>query len=686
MLREKPALSKSVGRVGALSRVVSILSAQSYYLSHLKRSARTIASWVVVTLLTGLLLTQAFQPTGVQAETDPNITARAAGIETEGDLAHLYVTNGPEKKTILTLPSTTLDARTSGSVSVSPDGQKVVYVTAEKTDYTGAGIWSVDYDGSNQRMLANFPDQMLWTAPFSWSPDSRQLAFVVMAADGGLELWRMDADGSNRRLVLKNNPFFRQEIFFGNNKNVLGWTPDSQYLEFTDRTGEPYHKFSINLATSSILMVDVPSDKTQTARKLNVPLFSQMDPRWQSWSLGGCGTTIGAQGCALTSTAMVFKYFGVDTDPAQLRNCLGYAACPMHWNTAANNCSGGKVSGGDMLSFDFQAMRASLEEGFPVIVGFMVNTARTHFVVVNGGTGPDPNGYTVNDPWDATNYKTLGEFIGRQGWPQQMELFTGTPPAPITPGEGTSRLAQFVDAYNRGGGLAVMGTPANAAHWWYGTVIQDFSGDPVAIVQDEDGENRQHLPAGTCQAYYIRRGIFNWYAANGNPTRFGAPTSDEYTWNGHAVQSFGAGYVQFGTPGTPETSGFTAWPASGDGWRREFYNNASWGCGVSWVDYLAGDTNLSSPWDATGAVPALVKGGWSARYSRNVSLSDGSYTLTASSATGIKVWLDDMLVINESGATGGKWQGRIGGGQHTLKIEFVGKADQAVLNFNLTAS
>jgi len=685
LLRDKSTPTESLGMLGALFSIVSILSAQSNYLTHLKRATRTIATFAIVALLLGLMLTQAFQPTGAHAETNPAITARSAGIETDGDQAHLYVTNGPDKATILTLPAATLDARTSDSVSVSPDGQKVVYMTAGQADYTGSAIWSLNYDGSDRQMLANFSTQKLWTAPFTWSHDSRQLAYVIMAADGSLELWRMNADGTGQQPVLKNSSSFRQEIFFGDNRNVLSWTPDGKYLEYTDRSTEPYRKFSVDLTTDKVSSVEVPSDKTQTPRKLDVPLFSQMDPRWQSWSLGVCGTTIGAQGCALTSTAMVFKYFGVDTDPARLRNCLGYAACPMHWSEAANNCSGGKVSGGDILSFDFDAMRNSLDHGFPVIVGFMVNTARTHFVVVNGGSGTDPNGYTVNDPWDATNTKTLGEFIQRQGWPQQMELFTGTPPTPHTPGEGTSRLAQFVDAYNRGGGLTALGSPTNGAHWWYGAVIQDFPGDPVAIMQDEDSENRQGLTPGTCLAYYIRRGIFNWYAANGNPTLFGPPTSDEFAWNNHTIQSFDNGYIQFGNPANNESTGFTAWPATGDGWRREFYNNKSWGCGTSWVDYLGGDVNLDSPWDASGPVPALVKDGWSARYTRTISLSSGSYTITASSANGVKVWLDDNLVVNVADASGGGWQGHVTGVSHTLKIEFTG-GDQAQLNFKLAAS
>lgn len=639
----------------------------------------------------GVLFTQAFQPfnASAQAVPDPAVTAKAAGIETDGDLAHLYVTDGPTKTTILTAPATTLDARSSGSVSVTPDGQAVVYLTTGQDGTAGTAIWMVNYDGTNPHMLAAFPDQHLWTAPFTWSADSKQLAYVTILDDGSLELWRMNADGTNKERVLGQSASFRQEIFFGNNHNVLSWTPDGKFLQYIDRTGEPYHKYSVDLATNKVASAEVPAAQSQASHKLNVPLFSQMDPRWKGYSLGVCGTTIGAQGCALTSTAMVFKYYGVDIDPLRLRNCLGVGACPLRFGAAGSNCSGGKVQGGEIQSFNFDTMRANLEKGYPVIIGFAVNSWASHFVVVNGGSGADPNNYTVNDPWDATNYKTIGEFIGRLGYPQQMNIYTGPVPNPVTPGEGTSRLTQFVEAYNRGGGLAKMGSPTNAAHWWYGTVIQDFPGDPVAIMQDEDGENRQSLPAGSCKAFTIRRGIFDWYAANGNPARFGPATSEEYAWNGKSTQSFREGYIAFDSP---ESSSFTAWPTSGDGWRREFYNNKSWGCGPAWVDYLGSEGELTSPWDANGSLPALLKEGWSARFSRTVTLPAGNYTLSAGATEGIKVWIDNTLVVNQGitpadrleSAPGNQWQGQLDGGAHQLKIEFTGSADQTGLKFNLT--
>jgi hypothetical protein len=667
----------------AFVTVLLTLSAHKGILNNSSRSARTVLSLSLTLLTLGLLLTQAFHPTNAaaQANLDPAITARSAGIETDGEQAHLYVTNGPTKTTILTEPAATLDARSAGSVSVAPDGQKLVYLTTGQAGSTGSAIWMINYDGTGQHKLSGFPDQRLWTAPFVWSADSKQLAYVIISPEGQLELWRMNSDGIGREPVLQNSASFRPEIFSGDNHNVLSWSPDGKYLEYIDRTGDPFHKYSVDLATNKVASVDVPAAKPEGPKKLNVPLYSQMDPRWQANSLGVCGTTIGAQGCALTSTAMVFKYYGVDINPKQLRDCLGWSACPMHWNSAAGNCSQGKVSGGTIQSFDFNTMRANLEKGFPVIVGFSIYSARSHFVVVNGGSGADPAGYTVNDPWDATNTKTLAEFIGRLGYPNQMNIYTGTPPAPegsVTPGQGTSRLPQFVEAYNRAGGLPVMGSPTNAAHWWYGAVIQDFAGDPTAIMQDEDAENRQSLVPGTCAAFTIRKGIFDWYAANGNPSRFGPATSDEYSWNGQPQQSFREGFIQFGNQ-----PGFTAWPTGGDGWRREFYNNKVLGCGPAWVDYLPGDLGLNSSWDTGGPNPALLKAGWSARYSRTESLPAGNYTLNAASAGGIKVWLDNTLVLNQSGPAGGQWQGKLEGGPHQLKLEFSGGGDQTTLSFSL---
>jgi hypothetical protein len=55
-----------------------------------------------------------------------------------------------------------------------------------------------------------------------------------------------------------------------------------------------------------------------------VPLFSQNDPAWKNNVMRTCGLTIGQAGCALTSSAMIFKYYGtIYQNPGLLNTCLG---------------------------------------------------------------------------------------------------------------------------------------------------------------------------------------------------------------------------------------------------------------------------------------------------------------------------------------------------------------------------
>ena len=73
--------------------------------------------------------------------------------------------------------------------------------------------------------------------------------------------------------------------------------------------------------------------------RLDVPVYDQKDKTWASDKLGDCSFTIGQQGCAISSTAMVFKYYGVDTDPQDMNKWLkkeGYysGGCNIEWKNA----------------------------------------------------------------------------------------------------------------------------------------------------------------------------------------------------------------------------------------------------------------------------------------------------------------------------------------------------------------
>ena len=51
-----------------------------------------------------------------------------------------------------------------------------------------------------------------------------------------------------------------------------------------------------------------------------MPSFRQSDERWSDDPLGGVpdNGTLGGQGCAVAAAAMVFKFYGIETDPQQL--------------------------------------------------------------------------------------------------------------------------------------------------------------------------------------------------------------------------------------------------------------------------------------------------------------------------------------------------------------------------------
>lgn len=135
---------------------------------------------------------------------------------------------------------------------------------------------------------------------------------------------------------------------------------------------------------------------------LSVPSYKQCDGAWGSDPLGTCSETMCSAGCAVTSTSMVFTYFGGTQDPGELNACLtsngGYASgCLIYWS---NGCMPNGVSydgtGGDI--------DAALASGYPVIAHVTSSQTSMHFVVIIGNNGGE---YQINDP--AWNYATISD-------------------------------------------------------------------------------------------------------------------------------------------------------------------------------------------------------------------------------------------------------------------------------------
>lgn len=156
---------------------------------------------------------------------------------------------------------------------------------------------------------------------------------------------------------------------------------------------------------------------------IDLPVFSQNDPRWKEIKLGTSNLSIGYQGCLLTSMAMLCRYFGKDTDPQRLNRALidnnGYANGNLYkWYDGVpkiyNDIKCVKIvdtSAAAVTAAQFAEIDSELEAKRPVVIEVdFVPGGRPdmHFVVIVDGKNGE---YTIADPWNGTvtNLRKYGE-------------------------------------------------------------------------------------------------------------------------------------------------------------------------------------------------------------------------------------------------------------------------------------
>ena len=159
--------------------------------------------------------------------------------------------------------------------------------------------------------------------------------------------------------------------------------------------------------------------------EIQVPWFGQLDKAWGAENLGDSRTiNIADNGCALTSTAMVLRFFDVNTDPKKLNKWLlihnGYDE---GWDDESGNYLGkvrmiwevvasGHTEVSSFRRYDFTALpadlyliRGYLDGGIPVIAEVLRPGGIPHFVVLTGYKGDD---FLIRDPLDR-NVQYLSE-------------------------------------------------------------------------------------------------------------------------------------------------------------------------------------------------------------------------------------------------------------------------------------
>jgi len=139
-------------------------------------------------------------------------------------------------------------------------------------------------------------------------------------------------------------------------------------------------------------------EKPKTGLASTTWYFSQDDPRWAAYNIGVSRSTMVDYGCAVTSVAMVLKYYGIDITPGILaREPLFYydlIVWPKKWRSVlCMNCPPPHLSSG----VNWTWLDKELENGYPVIV-FIKAEGRNggHYVVIHhkDNTGR----YVVHDP------------------------------------------------------------------------------------------------------------------------------------------------------------------------------------------------------------------------------------------------------------------------------------------------
>jgi hypothetical protein len=381
-----------------------------------------------------------FQPTAeVQAQQPPQPPIPGqVSVSPEGDKISIYVSDldGGDERRVVSVDMALNHPLFGDFVSLSPDGHQVLYVTADNSALFNAEFWAAQVDGSGVKRIALFPEG-LWSAAPVWSPDGTRIAYCMKRPDSapgeGLQLWVMDSDGSHQQLVAEDGAL-RPSLFDQVPQGVIRWSADGSQLEFVDRWSSPPYLYRVDLDTATITKAETSKEpelmrllaiQNITGLPCAVPTYNQHN---YSNLMRTCNRTISQAGCALTSAAMVLKYYGVRTDPPTLNSCLGNRACPLWWGPVASSCSERKVSGvAFKQGFSYTVIDQYLAAGKPVIVWVRTRTGGTHFVVVNGGSGRHPGGYTINDPADGSSNKTLAHYTNTGWYLAQINRYSGTP-------------------------------------------------------------------------------------------------------------------------------------------------------------------------------------------------------------------------------------------------------------------
>ena len=150
--------------------------------------------------------------------------------------------------------------------------------------------------------------------------------------------------------------------------------------------------------------------------EIPVEAFAQDDPRWSDVRLGGSTDTLGDEGCAVTSAAMVAVFYGIKTDPQRLNDFLTRTGGLdgeglIDWSQVPS-IAPDRLELAYNGSASYDVIDRSLLAGNPVIVLIPLRDGAFHFVVIVGKEGQN---YLIRDPADSGRTYPLRQRTSRIG-------------------------------------------------------------------------------------------------------------------------------------------------------------------------------------------------------------------------------------------------------------------------------
>ena len=216
------------------------------------------------------------------------------------------------------------------------------------------------------------------------------------------------------------------------------------------------------------------------------------------------------------------------------------------------------------------------------------------------------------------------------------------------------------------------------------------------------GPNGQALPADSfsarwTQSYSLNDATYRFYARSDDGVRVwvdGIAVIDRWGPGGTSGQyasgdiRLGAGYhavrVEYYESGGQANVSVWFEPLNIRRWRAEYYANRN----LAGVPALVREENsVDFDWGYGAPAPSLPNNNFSARFTRSTNFDAGSYRISVTVDDGVRLWLDNNLIIDEwhdAAGTVYTFDYAMIAGRHDVKLEYYQNAGRALLQLRWT--